>query len=322
MVCANCGTPAAPDDKFCYVCGNPLNNEKEGIPVSKLAKEAPDIEVEPPKKPETGGKGKLIVGLVGLAIVCLVLAVSKFGSSTMFPQTAHTRQQYNNAVQRKPSKESDLDIPMSTDQLKAFRESQKNNPEMSQEQKQLAIAVVNAHLIANDNPTKKQLLNEIKNEIGKLDGFYREMERISDALGDQKQASATVPTPSQPFAQQTSQKAIQSGASQQKRESPKQVLQKFHQNITNKNYQKAYECLSDDFQNSMSYEGWKQGFRTTVSSTASNIKVSSKTETETVLTYTLKAVDNPGGTHYFQGTAVLIKTPNGWKIDDITNKTT
>ncbi len=321
MLCAKCGTPAAPDDKFCYVCGNPVNTGNEDIPVPKLVEEAPDIDIKSPKVPETGGKGKLIVGLLGLAVICFALAVSKFGSGVMFPQTAQTRQQQNTSVQRKPSKESDLNIPMSTDQLKAFRESQKNNPEMSQEQKQLAIAVVNAHLIANDNPTKKQLLNEIKNEIGKLDGFYREMERISDALGDQKQASATVPAPSQPSTQQTSQNVIQSGASQQNQESPKQVLQKFHQYITNKNYRKAYNCLSDDFQNSMSYEGWKQGFRTTVSSKASNIQVSSQTETETVLTYTLKAEDNPGGTHYFQGTAVLVKTPNGWKIDDIMNKT-
>lgn len=191
MVCANCGTPAAPDDKFCYVCGNPLNNEKEGIPVSKLAKEAPDIEVEPPKKPETGGKGKLIVGLVGLAIVCLVLAVSKFGAGVMFPQTAQIRQ--NNSVQRKPSKESDLNIPMSTDQLKAFRANLTNNSQMNQAQKEIAKSVVNAHLIANDNPTKKQLLDEIKNEVGKFDEMLREAERISEALKDQPQTITPVP---------------------------------------------------------------------------------------------------------------------------------
>ena len=151
--------------------------------------------------------------------------------------------------------------------------------------------------------------------------MLRETERISEALKEQPHASEPVSTPSQPSEQQKSQNATQSNMSQQNQESPKQVLQKFHQNITNKNYRKAYNCLSDDFQNSMSYEGWKQGFRTTVSSKASNIQVSSQTETETVLTYILKAEDNPGGTHYFQGTAVLVKTPNGWKIDDIMNKT-
>ena len=39
-----------------------------------------------------------------------------------------------------------------------------------------------------------------------------------------------------------------------------------------------------------------------------------------MLTYTLKAVDNPGGTQYFKGTAVLIKENDGWKIDEVTNK--
>ena len=203
MVCGKCGTPAAPDDKFCYVCGNPINNEKEKIPVPDLAKEAPDIEVEPPKKPEKSGKGKLVVGLLGLAVICFAFAVSKFGAGVMFPQTAQTRQQQNTAIQRKPSKESDLNIPMSTDQLKAFRESQKNSTEMTQEQKQLAIAVVNAHLIANDNPTKKQLLNEIKTEIGKLDEFYREMDRINEALKDPPQANAPSHQPPQSSAQST-----------------------------------------------------------------------------------------------------------------------
>ena len=102
---------------------------------------------------------------------------------------------------------------------------------------------------------------------------------------------------------------------------PVQVLQAFHQNITSKNYRTAYNYLSADFQDAVSYEGWAPGFRTTVSSTVSNVKVESQTDTQAVLTYTLQAVDNPGGTRYFQGTAVLIKTAGGWKIDDITNKT-
>ena len=202
MLCAKCGTPAEPGDKFCYVCGNPVNTGNKDIPVPKLAKEAPDIDITPPKAPETGGKGKLIVGLLGLAVICFALAVSKFGTGVMFPQTAHTRQQYNNAVQRKPSKESDLNIPMSTNQLKAFRESQANSSEMNQAQKEIAKAVVNAHLIANDNPTKKQLLDEIKNEVGKFDGMLREAERISEALKEQPHTNA--PTPQTPQSTKTS----------------------------------------------------------------------------------------------------------------------
>ena len=70
----------------------------------------------------------------------------------------------------------------------------------------------------------------------------------------------------------------------------------------------------------MSYEGWASGFQTTVSSTASDVNIISQTDSQTVLTYTLKAVDNPGGTQYFKGTAVLIKENGVWKIDEVTNK--
>ena len=103
--------------------------------------------------------------------------------------------------------------------------------------------------------------------------------------------------------------------------SPEQILQLFYQNITNKDYRKAYHFLSKDFQASASYDAWAAGFRTTVSSTVSDVKVESQTGSQTVLTYTLKAVDNPGGTNYFRGTAVLIWTDaHGWRIDDMTNK--
>lgn len=102
---------------------------------------------------------------------------------------------------------------------------------------------------------------------------------------------------------------------------PAQTLQAFHKNITDKNYRKAYDCLSQNYQNAVTYEGWAPGFSTTVSSTVSDIKTESQTEDQAVLTYILKAVDNPGGTQRFRGTAVLVRTPNGWKIDEITNKT-
>ena len=101
---------------------------------------------------------------------------------------------------------------------------------------------------------------------------------------------------------------------------PIQVLQSFHQNITQKRYREAYNCLSEDFQDSVSYEGWIPGFRTTISSSVSNVKITSQTDSQTELTYILKAVDYPGGTRYFRGTATLIKTPDGWKIDEIINR--
>jgi len=99
-----------------------------------------------------------------------------------------------------------------------------------------------------------------------------------------------------------------------------QTLMDFHSNITSKNYRAAYNCLSQSFQDRMRYDGWAAGFKTTVSSTPLDIKVYSESANKVVLTYNLQAVDNPGGTRIFSGTTVVIKTQNGWKINEITNK--
>ena len=99
------------------------------------------------------------------------------------------------------------------------------------------------------------------------------------------------------------------------------VLQEFHLNITNKLYRQAYDCLSEAFQKEVPFDGWVKGFNTTVSSTPYNITISPESNNENVvLTYELKAVDNPGGTTYYNGIATLINTPLGWKIDRIKNK--
>ena len=133
-----------------------------------------------------------------------------------------------------------------------------------------------------------------------------------------EQSTATVATESKPTSSATSKPKTDSPAPSTNQGTPVQVLRMFHENITNKNYRKAYNCLSKDFQAAVSYEGWTPGFRTTVSSTVSDVKTVSQTSDRVVLTYTLKAVDNPGGTQYFQGTTILVKTSEGWKIDDIT----
>ena len=133
-----------------------------------------------------------------------------------------------------------------------------------------------------------------------------------------QQSAQTLLNPSTSREQQSRTPAKQNADVQ---ETPSKVLFTFHRYITSKEYRKAYDLLSKDFQASVSYEGWAPGFRTTVSSTVSDVKTKSQSENQVVLTYNLKAVDNPGGTQHFRGTAILIKTPEGWKIDDITNKT-
>ena len=98
------------------------------------------------------------------------------------------------------------------------------------------------------------------------------------------------------------------------------ILKRYHSNITDGNYRGAYACTSDAWQSRVGYEGWAKGFATTVSSEVSNITVESSSDNQVILDYTLKAVDNPGGTKYFNGRAVMIKTSSGWKIDDMKHK--
>lgn len=98
------------------------------------------------------------------------------------------------------------------------------------------------------------------------------------------------------------------------------VFQGFHRDITNRNLRAAYDTLGYDMQSEMTYEGWAPGFDTTLSSTPYDIEVQSATDMRVEITYVLRAVDNPGGTRYFDGRAVIIKRGSEWKIDEIINK--
>lgn len=98
------------------------------------------------------------------------------------------------------------------------------------------------------------------------------------------------------------------------------TLISFHSSITAKNYRGAYDCMTPNLQRQMPYEGWAKGFRTTVTSSVSDFNLVSQTPDRIVLTYTLKAEDDPGGVQYFKGTAVLVRDRYDWKIDDIRNK--
>ncbi len=98
------------------------------------------------------------------------------------------------------------------------------------------------------------------------------------------------------------------------------ALYDFHKNITEHKLQNAYGIFSPAMQGRASYDGWALGFNTTVSSTPSDVKVASESDSRIVLTYYLQAVDNPGGTQNFTGTAVMVKVGDTWKIDEVTNK--
>ena len=98
------------------------------------------------------------------------------------------------------------------------------------------------------------------------------------------------------------------------------TLTNFHNKITGKDYNNAYNCLTKSYKKSINYDGWVNGFNTTVSSMAYDINVISQTSNKIVLKYILRAEDNPGGIKYFSGEATLIKSGDEWKIDGIQNK--
>ncbi len=98
-----------------------------------------------------------------------------------------------------------------------------------------------------------------------------------------------------------------------------ETLVNFHGYITNRNFRSAFNCLSYPFQNRMDYGKWVSGFDTTVSSSVSDIQIVNSGGDYVVVSYILTAVDRPIGTHRYRGTATIIYTPNGWKIDKVKN---
>ena len=98
------------------------------------------------------------------------------------------------------------------------------------------------------------------------------------------------------------------------------TLKAFHETITDKKYERAYNFFSDNLKRRIEYDNWISGFETTVSSKASDIKIESKSENMITLSYILTAVDNPGGTRKFNSTATLINTGDGWKLEAMSNK--
>ena len=98
------------------------------------------------------------------------------------------------------------------------------------------------------------------------------------------------------------------------------TLKAFYETITNKKYDRAYNFFSDNMKSRIEYANWMSGFETTISSKASDIKIESKSENMITLSYTLTAVDNPGGTRKFDSTATLIDKGDSWKLESMDNK--
>lgn len=151
------------------------------------------------------------------------------------------------------------------------------------------------------------------------------MSRLQDAFGTSdaaplsktkgdiltKNSTTTNPAPKSPTPQPAQRSTPQDAV---------RTFQNFHQNITDRRLRAAYDTLSADMQSEMTFEGWAPGFNTTVSSTPLNIEITNSAPERVTLTYTLRAVDNPGGTRYFNGRATLVKRGAVWEIAEIINK--
>lgn len=99
-------------------------------------------------------------------------------------------------------------------------------------------------------------------------------------------------------------------------------LLNFHALITERNYSDAYDYyLTENMKNQLgNYDSWKSGYRTTVSSEIKKINSIRKKGDAVEIAYDLEAVDDPGGTHYFTGKAIIKKNGGLWAIDSMENR--
>lgn len=96
----------------------------------------------------------------------------------------------------------------------------------------------------------------------------------------------------------------------------------FHNLITKKEYDTVYDYyLTEKMKSNLKkYDDWKAGYRNTVSSTIKRINSVRKVGDNVEITYDFEAVDNPGGTHYYTGKAIIKKSGQLWVIDSMENR--
>lgn len=99
-------------------------------------------------------------------------------------------------------------------------------------------------------------------------------------------------------------------------------LTKFNELITKRDYDLAYDYfLTENMKNQLgNYDNWRAGYRTTVKSEIKRINSVKKVGDAVEIAYDLEATDNPGGTRYFTGRALIQKNGGWWAIDNMINK--
>ena len=93
----------------------------------------------------------------------------------------------------------------------------------------------------------------------------------------------------------------------------------FHQSITNRQLQTAFDILSPDYQRFMrSYDNFVRGYDTTLRSDVVELNTIQEDNNSATFAYKLKAVDREGTgqkIQYFVGKAKLVKINGQWRID-------
>ena len=101
---------------------------------------------------------------------------------------------------------------------------------------------------------------------------------------------------------------------------PERELYAYYRNITDKNFEKAYNGLNDTMKNQMGvYESFTKGYDDTISSTIEKSKVMSMSNDSAVIEYTLVAIDRIPNSikrkkYVFSGVANMSKQKDKWLI--------
>lgn len=99
------------------------------------------------------------------------------------------------------------------------------------------------------------------------------------------------------------------------------AFRQYHSLITSHKLWEAYQMYSDTLKGQVAYQGWAEGYASTLSSLPQDIHVLQSDSNHVSLSFRLQAkdrIDNNDSTQYFEGTCSLVKAGNDWKIDEIT----
>jgi hypothetical protein len=100
------------------------------------------------------------------------------------------------------------------------------------------------------------------------------------------------------------------------------AMRDYHTAITNHQYDKAYSMMTHDMQNAMgTFENYRKGYGTTLSSTVTDVKVLSTEGNKVRIAFNLRARDRASGgrviVQNFSGTAIMLNVNGNWHIDEM-----